>query len=56
MRSLMPKELANELKCVLAIIYNRSLSESKIPNDWKITNVTPNFKKVKSVMQVIIDP
>ena len=43
MGSLMLKELANELKGVLTIIYNRSLSESKIPNDWKIANVTPIF-------------
>ena len=41
MGSLMLKELANELKGVLTIIYNRSLSESKIPNDWKMANVTP---------------
>ena len=41
MGSLMLKELVNELKCVLTIIYNRSLSESKIENDWKIANVTP---------------
>ena len=37
-------------------MYNRSLSESKIPNDWMIVNVTPILKKVKSAMQVIIDP
>ena len=43
----MHKELANELKGVLIIIYNRSLSESKIPNDWKMANVTPIFKKGK---------
>ena len=47
MGSLMLKELANELKGVLTIIYNRSLSESKIPNDWKIANVIPIFKKGK---------
>ena len=47
MGSLMLKELANELKGVLTIIYNRSLSESKIPNDWKMSNVTPIFKKGK---------
>ena len=45
MGSLMLKELANELKGVLTIIYNRSLSESKISNDWKMANVTPIFKK-----------
>ena len=56
MGSLMLKELANELKGVLTIIYNRSISESKIKNDWKIANATQSFKKVKSAMQVIIDP
>ena len=43
----MLNELVNELKGVLTIIYNRSLSESKIPNDWKMANVTPIFKKGK---------
>ena len=47
MGSLMHKELANELKGVLTIMYNRSLSESKIPNDWNIANVTSIFKKGK---------
>ena len=48
MGSLMLKELANELKGVLTIIYNRSLSESEILNDcWKIANVTSIFKKFK---------
>ena len=47
MGPLMLKELANELKGVLTIICNRSLSESKIPNDWKIANVTQTFKKGK---------
>ena len=47
MGSLMLKELANELKGVLTIIYNRSVSESKISNDLKIANVTPIFKKGK---------
>ena len=48
MRSLMLKELKKELKGVLTIIYNRSLSESKIPNDWKIANATPIFKRGKT--------
>ena len=55
MGSLMLKELAKELKGVLTIAYNRSLSESKIPNDWKIAK--PQFlKDVKRMIQVIIDP
>ena len=47
MGSLMLKELANESKGVLTIIYNRCLSDSKIPNHWKMANVTPIFKKGK---------
>ena len=47
MGSLMLKKLANELKGVLTIIYNRSLSESLIPNDWKMANVSHIFKKGK---------
>ena len=43
MGSLMLKELANEINGVLSIIYNRSVSESKISNDWKNANVTPIF-------------
>ena len=27
-----------------------------IPNEWKMANVTPNLKKGKSAMLVIIDP
>ena len=51
-------ELDNEWKEVLTIIYNRSMSESKIPYDWKIVNtvnVTQSLKKVKSVRLAIID-
>ena len=40
MGSFMLKELANELKGVLTIIYNRSLFECKIRNDLMIENVT----------------
>ena len=47
MGSLMLKELANELNRVLTIIYNRSLSDSKIPNDWKMENITSILKKGK---------
>ena len=50
---LMLKELANELKDVLSIIYNRFISESKILPDCKYN---PNFLKVKLARQTIIDP
>jgi hypothetical protein len=39
------KELASELAPVLAVIFNRSLSEGKVPEDWREANVTPIFKK-----------
>ena len=44
MGSLMLKQLANELKG-LSIIYNRSVSESKIPHVWIFANLTPILKK-----------
>ncbi len=40
------KELASELAPVLAVIFNRSLSEGKVPlEDWREANMTPIFKK-----------
>ena len=39
MGSLMLNELDTELKGVITIIYNRSMLESKIPQDWKTANV-----------------
>ena len=41
--SLMLRQLANELKGLLTIIYNRSTSESKIQHIWKIANATLIF-------------
>ena len=39
------KELANEIAEPLQIIFNKSLIEGKVPQDWKLANVTPIFKK-----------
>ena len=39
------KECENELSIPLAIIFSRSLFETKIPLDWKRANVVPIFKK-----------
>ena len=44
MESLMLKQLANQLKGVLTLIYNRSMSESKISDDSK-TKCNTNFSK-----------
>ena len=39
------KELAEELSEPLAILFDRSMSEGKLPSVWKDANVTPLFKK-----------
>ena len=39
------KELANEIAEPLQVIFNKSLNEGKVPQDWKLANVTPIFKK-----------
>jgi hypothetical protein len=39
------KEIANEIYNPLSIIFRSSLEEGKVPEDWKIANVTPIFKK-----------
>lgn len=39
------KELAKQLAEPVAFLFNKSLSEGKLPNIWKDANVTPLFKK-----------
>ena len=39
------KDFATEIAPVLTIIFNKSLSSSTIPDDWRTANVTPIFKK-----------
>ena len=39
------KELSAQLKVPLALIFNKSLAEGVVPNDWKLSNVTSIFKK-----------
>ena len=38
-------ELVEEISEVVAVMYNKSLTTGDIPNDWKLANVTPVFKK-----------
>jgi hypothetical protein len=39
------KELAPQIALFLEIIFTKSINEGKVPEDWKIANVTPIFKK-----------
>ena len=39
------KYLANVVSIPLAIIYNKSIAEGVVPQEWKRANVTPLFKK-----------
>ena len=39
------KEIRNELVLPLTILFENSLLQGEIPEDWKIANVSPIFKK-----------
>ena len=39
------KELNNELSPIFTILFQASLNQGKVPQDWKLANVTPLFKK-----------
>eukprot|EP00061_Rhincodon_typus_P000354 g11423.t1 len=39
------KEIAEEIVEALVVIFQKSLESGRIPEDWKIANVTPLFKK-----------
>ena len=39
------KEFAVELTPAMTLIFQASLQQGKVPDDWKQTNVTPIFKK-----------
>ena len=47
MASFMLKELSNEIKGGLAVIYIKSMAKNQVPYDWKSANVTQIFKKGK---------
>eukprot|EP00061_Rhincodon_typus_P010037 g34009.t1 len=39
------KEIAEKIVEVLGLIFQESLESERLPEDWKIANVTPLFKK-----------
>ena len=49
------KECSSEIAPILALIYNESLAQGTVPDDWRQVNVAPIFKKGKNMMQHIID-
>ncbi|PKU41111.1 rna-directed dna polymerase from mobile element jockey-like [Limosa lapponica baueri] len=42
------RELARELTKPLSIIYQQSWSTGEVPDDWRVANVTPIYKKVRN--------
>ena len=38
-------ECSSEIAPVLAYIFNESLAQGAVPDDWRLANVTPVFKK-----------
>ena len=41
----MLKECSSEIAPILALIYNESLAQGTVPDDWRQANVAPIFKK-----------
>ena len=41
----MLKECSSDISPMLALIYNESLAQSTVPDNWWQANVTPVFKK-----------
>ena len=41
----MLKECSSEIATILALIYNESLTQGTVPDDWRQSNVAPIFKK-----------
>ena len=41
----MLKECSSEITSILALIYNETLAQGTVPDDWRQANVAPIFKK-----------
>ena len=49
------KECSNEISPKLALIFNESLAQSDVPDEWRQAYVSPVFKKVKNMMLLTDD-
>ena len=49
------KECSSEIAPILAFIYNESLAQGTVPDDWRQANVAPVYKKVRNMTQLITD-
>jgi len=55
----MPIEIADEISVFVAELnklYNKSLKTGDVPQDWKLANVMPIFKKIKRSSPVNYEP
>ena len=50
----MLKDDCSEIAPILTLIYNESLAQGTVPDDWGQANVAPIFKKGENMMQQII--
>ena len=44
------KEFSNEISPILALIYNKSLAWSDVPDEWRQANVSLVFKRVNNTI------
>ena len=49
------KECSSEISPMLALIYNESLAQGTVPDDWQQAYVAPVLGKVRNIMLLIID-
>ena len=49
------KECGSEIALILAFIYNESLAQGTVPDDWRQASVARCIRKVRNMMQLITD-
>ena len=49
------KRVACEISEPLAILYNKSVTEGIVPQEWKRANITPLFKGAPALNRAITD-